>query len=515
MASDKEPARNTSSYYANQLPQSLSDSSIVKHSLPSVYELPSQAQSTPAIHNGTFGVPRIPSKATTPDRRALRSSSSSSQQDPGAKATRVDENGKDESLTEIAKDIEETIGVETKSKPATNRRQEPGNQQNGNTTRGVEIPASTPLGPGDPRVPVAKRPASSHRSSGTQQFLNSASTPTVQLSTTPSATPKSPVPKIKLHHSDADKDWNDGLDHATSSTAPNNPLENSDISTPSDKGDESFFGSSLLLEGGFDSDPDSPDDFDSDPDSQDDSLALVLPSPSPTPHRRSVSSDLIYTPPGGLNVIWNWVTSKRRDKHVQPFFWIANLLCRPLADRDILEGYVYAFKVKDPQGRGYIKIGVTKGRLVNRMKAHSVCYGDCEQIYPPTDEKPALVNHARRVEQLVHAELVEQSIYLEKCPKARQRHNCHGEWFDVDPRHAMSVIRKWSEWMKGDPYEERPIPLAKITKRTSADGAMKMAWELGVLHQDVITRLCWPTATAVDDDEISGLEEGMGLLTFG
>jgi hypothetical protein len=397
----------------------------------------------------------------------------------------------------------------------TDRKREPESQPDDSTTRGVEISASIP-GLGGPGAPVAERPASSHRSSGTQQFLNATSTLTVRPSPPPPATLESPVPKIKLHHSDADKDWNDRLDHVTSSTGPNTPLENSGISTPSDKGDESFFGSSLLLAGGFDSDPDSRDDFDSDPDSQNDSSALVLMSPSPTPHRRSVSSDLICNPsPGGLNVIWNWVTSKRRDKHVQPFFWIAHLLCRTLAERDIPKGFVYAFKVTDPQGRGYVKVGVTKGRLVTRMKAHSVCYGDCEQIYPPTDEKPALVNHARRVEQLVHAELVDQSIYLEKCPRIRQKHNCHGEWFDVNHRHAINVIRKWSEWMKGNPYEERPIPMATIRKRNSADGAMKTAWELGVLHQDVITRLCWPTATTVDDGEVDEVEKGIRLLTLG
>jgi hypothetical protein len=156
----------------------------------------------------------------------------------------------------------------------------------------------------------------------------------------------------------------------------------------------------------------------------------------------SNTSGLICAPPpGGSNVIWNWVTSKRRDKHVQPFFWIALLLCRALAEIDIARGYVYAFKVTDPHGRGYVKIGFTKGRLTARMKALSVCYGTCEQISPPIDEKPALFNHARRVEQLVHAELVEQSISLEKCPRARQRHNCHGEWFDVNPHHAITVIR--------------------------------------------------------------------------
>lgn len=377
--------------------------------------------------------------------------------------------------------------------------------------------ASQPKIPGRPihndttrTANALSRPASSYPSSGTKQFLIPASNPTIRPSSAPLVASKSPLPEIRLGHTDADKDFKDGLDHVTSSTRPSNPLAIMDTSTSPSERDDSSFRSASLLE----------DDSDSDPESQDDSLALVLGGPSPITYRGSVSSDLICTsPPGGLNVIWQWIPGERRDKYVHPFFSIAHQLCRDLTDKEVSPGYIYAFKAIDPQGCDYIKIGVTKA-LNRRMKTHFGCYGDYERIYPPKGEVPALVKHGQRVESLVHAELVAQSMYLQMCPRARQIHKCHREWFDVEPRHVIDVIRKWSKWMDGGPYVEGSVPVAKPRRRKSAGGAMVKPWHLTALQQDVIMGMCWPldsclTATTIDDGDVSDVGRGVRLLTIG
>jgi T5orf172 domain len=61
--------------------------------------------------------------------------------------------------------------------------------------------------------------------------------------------------------------------------------------------------------------------------------------------------------------------------------------------REMPEGYIYAFKVKDPQGRDYVKVGVTHD-FKRRMKIHEKCYGECERIYPPEGENTLTVWNA-------------------------------------------------------------------------------------------------------------------------
>src|SRR5271155_321434 len=190
---------------------------------------------------------------------------------------------------------------------------------------------------------------------------------------------------------------------------------------------------------------------------------------------------------------------ERRKKTTQAFFWIAQHLRRDLTQAEIPARYIYAFKVKDPQGKDYVKIGVTSNPK-RRIKDHERCYGECHQIYPPQGEESVLVDHASRVENLIHAELVEQAMLLERCPRYQQKHRCHGEWFDVEERHAIAVIRKWTEWMNTSPYEKKPI--AGIDQR----------WRLKILEQNILTKICWPLdpwAATQDDKGIDDIGTSM------
>jgi hypothetical protein len=379
---------------------------------------------------------------------------------------------------------------------------------------GLSTKVETAKKPLQPEMPV--RPTGSDRTQSTsaigaekqetqhpntQQLLGPLPTASVRYQSAPPTVSSTPLPSIKLESPDADEDYNDSqIHHSASSTGPNAAIQSAGVRTPGSEEGDDFCSSSPPSNKGS--------DFD------DDSFALVRSSPSPGQDRESVSSAMIRSPsPGGLNVIWVWTTTERTKKMSQAFFWIAHHLCRDLTQREIPGGYIYAFKVEDPQGRDYVKIGVTRN-IQRRMKNHKICYGECERIYPPEGEKFVPVDHAYRVESLIHAELVERAIWLERCPRFRQRHDCHGEWFDVEERHAITVIRKWSEWMSSSPYEEKPS--TGISQKKSSKASAETKWRLRTLGHDIVMKICWPLdllATTTDDDGINEVGAGMRLIT--
>jgi T5orf172 domain len=296
------------------------------------------------------------------------------------------------------------------------------------------------------------------------------------------------LPKIRLPSPNTDEDSEDSQTyHSASSTSPHTPYR---LRIPGSQEGDEYFGSSPP--------------FNEESGVEDDSLALVLSSPSPARRRKSVSRALIRSPsPGGLDVIWVWTIAERRKKMTQAFFWIAQHLRRDLTQTEIPARYIYAFKVKDPQGKDYVKIGVASNTK-RRIKDHKRCYGECHQIYPPQGEESVLVDHASRVESLIHAELVEQAMLLERCPRYQQKHTCHSEWFDVEERHAIAVIRKWTEWMNTSPYEKKHI------------AGMGQKWRLKILEQNIMMKLCWPLdpwATMRDDKDIDDIGTSMQLIT--
>ncbi len=149
------------------------------------------------------------------------------------------------------------------------------------------------------------------------------------------------------------------------------------------------------------------------------------------------------------------------------------------------------------------------------MNEHESCYGECKRIYPPKVEKFIHVDHALRVER---AELVEHTKWLERCPRNRQKHVSHGEWFDVQEEHAIAVLKKWNQWMDSSPYEEKPSNGApkrdpteksakeqKVKERTSNKKIPKVAlttvWKLTSLKRDIFIDLCWPLELWYESDD--------------
>jgi len=254
-------------------------------------------------------------------------------------------------------------------------------------------------------------------------------------------------------------------------------------------------------------------------DEQDESFAS---SPSPSHERRSIPTTLICRPlPGALDVIWEWKFTERRKLMYQALSSILHKVCNNLKPTETLPGFIYAFKVKDPQGRGYVKIGVTQD-FASRSKAHEKCYGKCEGIYPPAGETPVCIGYAHRVENLIHAELVEYAMVLEQCPKHRQVHRSHREWFDIEEKYAVAVIRKWCQWISSSPYEEVPVDAKYQTQETPRrrkssrkpstpstpskpskppEPPPKSQWRLKPMEDSFIAKI-WPLALTQDIDVV-------------
>ena len=267
----------------------------------------------------------------------------------------------------------------------------------------------------------------------TSQLLDASVPRFGRYNSAPPKVSRSPLPSIRLQNLDVDDEPDSPLVHdfavssSLSTTAPNTPAPSAKVRAPSSKESDSFYGSSPEFEG--------------ESDIEGDLLALALSSPSPRQRSSSASSAMICSPPpGSLNVIWCWtLVDKKKKKSIASL--IAQNLERRLGDTEIPHGYIYAFRAKDPQGKGYMKIGVTTD-LGRRMRDHEKCYGECEQIYPPKRKYP-YSPHARRVERLIHAELAEHARLLKKCPRNLQNHKSrHGEWFDINEQHTLAVIER-------------------------------------------------------------------------
>ncbi|KAF3386948.1 hypothetical protein F1880_000446 [Penicillium rolfsii] len=125
--------------------------------------------------------------------------------------------------------------------------------------------------------------------------------------------------------------------------------------------------------------------------------------------------------------------------------------CKIMEKLDIDEqeaGYVYAYEVEG--NKGFVKIGYTS-RPVNTR--HNEWSFDCNRrsipLFPTPAVKAALVPHAYRVEKLCHAELSHRQtiIYCHGCLRT------HNEWFQVSRKEAIAAIKKWTAWIKTDPYQ--------------------------------------------------------------
>ncbi|KAL4784375.1 T5orf172 domain-containing protein [Aspergillus varians] len=156
---------------------------------------------------------------------------------------------------------------------------------------------------------------------------------------------------------------------------------------------------------------------------------------------------------------------------------IREYLTRPLTSDDSTQrGFIYVFWY--PGGFGHVKIGFAAD-LKKRMNDWSKqCGRKPEKYFPSEQADLEPVPHRRRVEKLVHAELARYRKEELECGKCGKR---HVEWFEVDVWFAISVVRKWVNWMQERPY-------APVEQNNG-----EIRWMLSKKHMDNIAMLSTPT----------------------
>ena len=169
--------------------------------------------------------------------------------------------------------------------------------------------------------------------------------------------------------------------------------------------------------------------------------------------------------------LWQCKPTDDRAKYRHAFFKIVEVLGEKFTP-DLNPGFIYAFQVEDEvrKGRKYTKIGEASN-ILTRMNEHKSCYGACTLVYPIPNERVLEVPYAKRVEKLVHAELVTRGLFLRPCPKPKcTKSKSHLEWFDVDAQYAIRVIRRWTRWAEKSPFHA--IETVEKQQRPSKDGSI-------------------------------------------
>ncbi|KAL2193079.1 hypothetical protein P885DRAFT_72423 [Corynascus similis CBS 632.67] len=133
---------------------------------------------------------------------------------------------------------------------------------------------------------------------------------------------------------------------------------------------------------------------------------------------------------------WNTVSKELRAK-----------IFNPLAPSEVQGqgmGYVYILRSNlDIDALSVLKIGFSKYHPEHRAHELATCLSAPDIVaYTP------LIPHAKRVESLIHAELVANR-------KVRACWQCgsdHKEWFTISHAESREVVIRWSKWILQQPY---------------------------------------------------------------
>ncbi|KAH7061023.1 T5orf172 domain-containing protein [Paraphoma chrysanthemicola] len=126
---------------------------------------------------------------------------------------------------------------------------------------------------------------------------------------------------------------------------------------------------------------------------------------------------------------------------------VKEVVTRNLAKTHNIGGYVYLYEVVGNEG--VVKIGYTK-TLEKRHKDWAFdCNRETKLLYPLSKDSLEEVPNAPRVEALCHSELDYCRIRVD-CGACLKEHI---EWFEMSPKKCIQVIKKWSQWMRTNPFE--------------------------------------------------------------
>lgn len=120
--------------------------------------------------------------------------------------------------------------------------------------------------------------------------------------------------------------------------------------------------------------------------------------------------------------------------------------------------YIYWF----PGNFGHLKIGVTSRSVEERLREWERRCGHKTH----RDEVIFDVPHVYRVEKIVQAQLRDRRKKEIGCKGCGR---CHKEWFEVSREVAIAEAKRWSDWMRSNPYEESGNGVWKLKKDEKAN----------------------------------------------
>ena len=145
-----------------------------------------------------------------------------------------------------------------------------------------------------------------------------------------------------------------------------------------------------------------------------------------------------YRPPGSTHLT---VSEFVMQQAMEPFSVVQD------PEKELGEGYLYVYW--NEATFGVRKIGFTTQKVDDRLADWET---GCRRTAKEEYRSPRKVRHAAKIEQLVHADLLE---YRVREPACRTCLKSHIEWFrGVDLPFIIGRIEAWSQWISERPYEQ-------------------------------------------------------------
>lgn len=124
------------------------------------------------------------------------------------------------------------------------------------------------------------------------------------------------------------------------------------------------------------------------------------------------------------------------------------------------EGYVYVFRSRSRPG--VVKIGRATNIQDRLKRIQKDCHMFDLEIVP--DSTCTKIYHVAKLERLVHRELqivLKTDFRCDNPDHYTAKGSSHREWFEIDAAKAVSIVKRWREWLKLQPYGEVRIQSLK------------------------------------------------------
>ncbi|KAL8920654.1 MAG: hypothetical protein Q9208_006136 [Pyrenodesmia sp. 3 TL-2023] len=140
----------------------------------------------------------------------------------------------------------------------------------------------------------------------------------------------------------------------------------------------------------------------------------------------------------------------RAKSQIDTSDFVRGAIERNLTPRETSTGYIYIYWF--PGNFGHLKLRCTTRTVDIRLREFErQCGHKTHLAFPVAEEDQQLIPHVHRVENILNAQLRNcrrKEIRCHGCGK------CHQEWLEEAEQEAIDAVRRWSDWMRKDPYEE-------------------------------------------------------------